>query len=213
MMETSILNWYQENKSRYYTYAKRVVNGAQIKEDAVLIKLTDKEVGRCRQFAKKQLGTSQGTYAKRGQFFKGVIERQITEGKIAEIAAYKFLRKKKFDVSEPDFNIYKGRQKSYAADLTDNTLNWHCKTQSKASAETHGTSWLFQKTDPIVTDPQPNDFLILTTVAGNLVEVAGIIAAVTIKEEKLYRKPNLERLQGTKTCIYLTDIESFFLTY
>lgn len=179
----------------------------------MLIKLADKEIERCRQFAKDQVGTSQGTYAERGQFFKEVIERQIAEGKIAEVAAYKFLRKKKFDISKPDFNIYRGRQKSYAADLTDGATNWHCKTQSKASAETHGTSWLFQKTDPIVINPQANDFLILTTVAGNLVEVAGIIAATTIKEEKLYSKPNLERLQDTKTCIYLTDIESFFLTF
>jgi len=179
----------------------------------MLIRLSADEVGRCQKFARQQLETSAGTYARRGQFNKDVIERQIVEGKIAEIAAYKFLRQKKFDVAEPDFTIYEGGRKNYGADLTDGTLFFHIKSQNKASGETYGVSWVFQKNDPLVTAPQASDFIVVTTVAGNLVEVEGVLPAAVLKKEGVYKEPKTDRLKTTKTCIYLEDLSGLFLTY
>jgi hypothetical protein len=177
----------------------------------VLIKLSDAEIAKCRNFAAEQYRTSRGCYARRGQVNRGVILKQIEQGKLAELATYKFLIKKNFRVDKPDFCIYTGREKGYGADLTDGTLNFSIKTQSQIRGMEFGISWIMQKRDTLITKPKPNDIVVLTTIGGPLVQIVGLITAETLKQKKLYKQPKSKHLRSTKVALYLNDVKEHLL--
>jgi len=173
----------------------------------MIIKAKKRDVARCMKFAEAQYETSSGMYARRGQVDKDTIIRQIAHGKIAELLVYYHL-KDSFEVDEPDFNIYTGKKKTYDADLTDGFLRFHVKAQDHESARKYGTSWVFTPKDPLVTEPEAEDILVLVLIKNDSVKIMGFLSALTAKEEALYADPKLKRLRGHKTVLYFETIES-----
>jgi hypothetical protein len=175
------------------------------------IKFYKDDIVRCQKFAERQLETSKGAYCQRAQANQDVILRQITEGKLGEIAVARFLRSLNYKVNAPDFAIYKGRKKSYDADLTDGRFFWHVKTQSQESAKRYGTSFLFtdseSSSDPLITNPANEDVMIFVLIDGNEADVLGMVRAKVALERQLYREPRLDRLKPFKSVLYLDDLK------
>jgi len=177
----------------------------------LLLQVSDKDIKKCNQYAEQQYKTSKGCYARRGQLSQDKITEQIRDGKVAEIAAYRYLRKKGFQVEKPDFTIYEERKKSFGADLTDGVLLFHVKSQSKSSGSLYGISFLFQKSDKLLTAPNDNEVVIMTTIEGNIVEILGLVLATTLKTKRLYKEPKLKRIAETKRAIYWKDVKKHIL--
>ena len=90
-----------------------------------------------------------------------MIKHQTSVGKMGELIACDWLRKKGYNCSDPDFTIYSGRNKSWDSDMyissSDGKFKLACKTQDEESARRYGRSWIFQKgghgyghTDPVI---------------------------------------------------------------
>jgi len=176
----------------------------------MIIKAKPDDIERCHEFAEAQYVTSRATYARRGQANRDTIIRQIEQGKIAELMVYHHLRKK-FNVDEPDFNIYKGKKKSFAADLTDGFLRFHIKGQDDESARRYGISWVFTPSDPLVTKPMAQDIMVLVLLKNDTVKIEGFLSALTAKEQNLYEDPKLERLRGHKVVLYMKRIATHII--
>ena len=174
----------------------------------MIIEISDYYIKKCEKFADDQLKTSSSrTYMKRGAPSQEKIRQDIITGRKAEIGAYLLLKEKYSDITKPDFKIYKGRKKSFAADLTTKSENYHVKSMSKSQADKYGLSWMLQKTDPLVVKPAPNDFLVPCLVDGNTVDIKGIFLMTEIKMKKLIKQPKLEWLRKNKVTIYWEDIK------
>ena len=174
--------------------------------NSAIIQATKADIDRCLEFAQAQYETSKAVYARRGQTDKDTIVRQIMQGKIAELLIYRHL-KAKFTIGEPDFNIYRGKQKNFDADLTDGCLRFHIKNQEYESARKYGTSWVFTPSDPLITEPEAEDILVLAVLKNDTVKILGFLSALTAKEQSLYGDPKLRRLVGHKVVLYYKIIK------
>jgi len=109
----------------------------------ILIKVPTKWINICKKFAEDSSNSSKKLWMKDGTP-DNKIETDIFTGKMGEVAVHLYLKEVGLNINEPDFVIYKGRQKSWDADLMDEDFNYHCKTQSSNSANKYGISWILQ---------------------------------------------------------------------
>jgi len=165
-----------------------------------VIKLTHWDRKKAEKFADLRMGEDQTLYKRRGGFKR----EDIVIGALAEIGVYKLLREYGIIVTEPDFAIHKKGKKTFNADLTDYTLFFHVKGQSIESSSKYGTSWLMQKTDPIITKPQKCHYLTPTVVdlISNEVEVFGVFNINSILDKQCLDAPKIDWLARTKVAIY-----------
>lgn len=174
----------------------------------MFITLTDYYFNKCISFAEKQLETSKGLYAYRGESRVSKMKEDITQGKLAELAAYKYLKKKNYDVNKPDFSIYERVNKSYAPDLmTKCGKRIHVKGQGYVSMVRYGASWLLQKSDALVKNPDENDYILMVTLSGLEANILGVVSALDLLNNGLFEDPKVERYQHTKKAIYFDSIK------
>lgn len=168
------------------------------------VKLTVKDREKAEIFADLRCVDS-NLYKKRGNFKR----EDIVIGALAEIAVYKLLRKNDIKVGKPDFAIYSAGDKSFDADLSDSKRKFHVKGQSVKSAKLYGSSWLMQRTDPIICKPESGNYLVPTNVDLSLNEVTifGIYNVKTIVDKECIGAPKLEWLARTKVAIYNDHLE------
>jgi hypothetical protein len=165
--------------------------------------LSSDVVKMCEHFAENCYKTNADEYQRRNQKNLNKIKKDIALGKMAEFAVYFiFLEKGISDISIPDLNIYGYKNKSFERDLKCKNYNFHIKTQSLESALKFGESWMFQKKDPVIENPQKNDYFIGTQINEDTFETK-ILLSKPILELK-FGEPKLQKLIS-KTCIYLKD--------
>lgn len=162
---------------------------------------------RCWEFAEKRINGSKNVYAYRGESNMEKMKQDIFIGLMAEWACYKYLKSKGIEVSKPDMKIYTGRRKSYAADLMNDDLKIHVKSQGVVSAKRYGLSWLGQKTDRLWTSPDPDDYIMFTQVDGNEVEIKGVVKASDIVNNDILAEPKVPRYRDTKIALYWNDVD------
>jgi hypothetical protein len=167
---------------------------------------------RCRDFATRSVGTNVDQYKRRNQTDPRVIERQIFVGKLGEFAAVEWLKRRGYEPTEADFEIYPANRKSYAADLRIVSTPIHVKSQEKSAANRFGLSWTFQYggstgSDREIFCAEPKGSVILTMVDGCAVHIYGAPLAKTLRERDLFRDPLLPRLRGIKTVVYYKDFK------
>lgn len=181
-----------------------------MKHSIMRITVPKRIIERCHKFADDVIGTNVRKYAQRNQYNKHVIRDQIIQGKMAEWGVYLIYKKNGYFCTKPDMRIYKGRHKSYDADLTmvigqgrsKEIYYIHIKSQSEDSAEKYGFSWLFQKKDPLVNKPKPEDMCIFCLVHNdNKVEILLEEFAHKLK----FSEPKLNYIKETKVAYYLGD--------
>lgn len=159
---------------------------------------------KCVDFADAQISTSQDLYAYRGESKVDKMVEDITVGKMGELASMMYLKDLGYDCSKPDFEIYETKRKSFDADLTCEDYKIHVKSQSMASVKRYGPSWLFQKRDSLVSDPEANEYMLFAAVDGSIVHILACLKAVDIVE--LYDEPRVPRYRTTKKALYLEHI-------
>ena len=180
-----------------------------------VVKYTQTDLERCHEFAVGQLDTSRAHYSKRKQTNEPKIIQDIITGKLGEIATYRLLRRNGIHATQPDFEIYDSRGKSFDADLTWRGFEFHCKAQTEESARRYGTSWILQwggkgygHTDKLFRNRDDNDFLVPSTVHDTHVKIYGIIKVDKLFEEGMIKEPKLKWFADTKRAIYFEDVST-----
>lgn len=169
-------------------------------------------VKKCERFALACAETNAARYRSRGQASIDKIVSDILVGKTGEVAVY--LHKKSLGVkcSKPDFNIYHGRAKSYAADLQSEGKLLHIKTQSQRSAKLYGISFILQckdgDKDKLFKHRTERDMAVLCVMKDD--STVTILTEVSINylfDNNLIEEPKLKFFIGTKKAIYFESVK------
>lgn len=172
------------------------------------ITLSDYYYRKCCKFADQQLSTSADCYRYRGEHRISKMKDDIIVGKMGELAAAQYLKKKGYKPSKPDFTIYERARKSFDADLvTECGKKIHVKSQGAKSVVRYGASWLLQKSDKIIKNATENDYILMVNVDGMKVDVLGVVRVVDIIKENLFEQPKVERYARTKVALYFDSIK------
>jgi hypothetical protein len=177
------------------------------------IQLSKDDYDKCFLFATKWAPTSIKHYQKRNQFDREKIISDQTIGKFAELGVYKlFTENMKLECSNPDFNIYENKCKSFDPDLV--VLDY--KIHVKSCRINTWDSWTLQYSgsgsghkDKVLYDGEPNNFIALCFVDTRnlLVKLAGIMDTNYCIQNGLYKLPVIENLREYKRALYYKDIE------
>jgi len=171
-----------------------------------VIQLTPGTIWTCNDFADKRMAGSVSMYVARGESSINKIRQDIVTGAMAEFALWHYLSDKGLAPSKPDLTIYPQGQKSFAADLTVGDKHVHVKAQTIDAAKRYGASWLFQKTDKVISLPSENAYMAFCLVRGNEVTIKAIVSTLELAEFNLWKKPKVPKYQTTKVALYLQDI-------
>ena len=161
---------------------------------------------KCRKFAEDRIGLSEELYRKRGEANVDKMLDDITIGAMAEWAVYKHLKEKGVECSKPDFEIYDAKKKAFSADLITTNHAVHVKSQSLLSANKYGSSWLFQKTDKLLSKPSDQDVMVFCIVDGEEVEIKALVSVVDVVDNDLTSEPKVWKYRFTKHAIYLDEV-------
>lgn len=170
--------------------------------------LSKADMKRSRDFAKKRVEADTALYEKRGGF-KSI---DIVSGAMAELAVYRVLKTYGVDLGFPDLKIHTVKNKSYEADLTDGLHHFHVKGQTLESKKRYGPSWLMQRNDPILKNPQRLNYLVPCTVCVDTgrVEIYGIFSILSLIQNNCVGECKVPWFQKTKVALYLDHIEPIF---
>lgn len=173
------------------------------------VKLSQEIKDKCRAFAEARAADSLKLYTIRGEARRQKIFADIFYGALAEYAVHFMLP----GSTPPDLELYAPRQKSYKADLAWNGLDVHVKSQGEQSAKAYGLSWIFQKTDPLLTQPTKSDILALCLILDNLdVEVRGFVLACNPGLSGAFSDLRVSQYKYTKLALYFSHVKEYMLS-
>jgi hypothetical protein len=98
-------------------------------------------------------------------------------GKMAEFAVWNFLHKQKKNATFPDINVYESYRKNYDADIMIGETKVHVKS---CSENNYSNSWVFRPSDPIVSNPDKNDFVALVVLTKQSTFDAYFLSAIEL---------------------------------
>ena len=166
-------------------------------------------IDRARYFAKQvtpTIGTPGMGYGDANQSDLQKIEFDHFISKVGEEAVRIVYEQFKRQVQGPDYQIYKGNQKSWGSDLYIDGTGLAVKTQTSSSARRFGLSWTFQagiyRKDPILNNP--NAWVSFVEVNESTYQCR-VYPAYQIKELK-FGEPKIERLKGSKKVVYVESL-------
>jgi hypothetical protein len=165
--------------------------------------LPDTLIDICNEFADKVFPTNKDTYSKRNNTTEN-LKKILASSKACEYIVYRHLRSCNKKCTLPDIKIYDASEKSYDADLYcyDTNIHIHVKSVSTESAKKYGHSWIMQKNDPIVTNPQSNHWFCFV----EFTDMKKIRIIGWLNSNMAIYKPT--RLNHTSKCaIYYSDIK------
>lgn len=167
---------------------------------------------KCHRFATNSLPTSSSVWGKDG-VGEDKMRQDIITGKLGEYAISSYLKMRGFKCSEPSLEVFQGRKKSFSADLVANLgIRIHCKSQTMASANKYGISWLIQhsptRKDPLIAKATELDYLAFSLVNDDgVVEILGIYKVLDLLKHNLFVEPAVEWFRYSKRAIYFSHIE------
>lgn len=166
------------------------------------INITEQHKHHCWEFAEIYSDTVRDIYAKnRKQEDKKIIVNQAYWGKLAELAVEIAIEKIGVTIIEGvDFSIHQRHQKSFDADIK--TVNARCHVKS-VHFDRPEKSWAFQKSDPVVYEPEEDEVLVFCVTHPIYVEIVGACRANEVL--KFYAPPRRTELSATKECLYLQN--------
>jgi hypothetical protein len=125
-------------------------------EKPYLIKTSPEIIEKARTFTNQVITTV--NYLDSKQFNQTKVWQDHFISKIGEEAVYQVFAQFTEQIIPPDYTIYQGKNKSWAADLNVNGIDLAVKTQTKTSANKFGLSWTFQaglfRRDRILDQPE-----------------------------------------------------------
>lgn len=165
-------------------------------------------IKRCQEFADQRMSQGVELYKHRGESSVKKIHLDIVTGAVAEYAVYEYLLSKGYAPTPPDLNIYEASKKSFAADIKVGDRHLHVKSQTVDAAKKYGASWLFQKTDRVISTPSEHDLMAFCLVDGDTVELKAIVSTIELVDAEIWKEPKIPRYRHTKSALYLTDVLS-----
>jgi hypothetical protein len=176
----------------------------------MIISIKYQEVDKCKSFANRVVKTNFDCYRNRNQTNLDKIIDDITVGKIAEVASVKLMDARGIQHSGIDFHVYGKNGKSYDPDIYgwSERYDWkfHVKCMKRENAEKFGLSWTFQMEDPLVSDPDRNDYIIFSEMVDyNTIDIKTVVRANTLFN--CWSEPKINKLVGIKKVIYWDTIK------
>lgn len=170
------------------------------------IQIPEEAVSRAQVFA--DAVTSTVNYRDSNQTLIEKIRDDHFVSKLGEEAVRAVFEARNCIVEGPDYAIYDGKQKSWAADLRINSLDVAVKTQRRSAAQRYGLSWTFQdspeRRDPILETPEAWVAFVVFEDTGSGVEC---VVYPLLKVRKLvFDPPLLAHLVGKKKVVYLEKL-------
>lgn len=179
------------------------------------IKISKYLMKKIRQFAHERISGSKSCYTYRGETNVSKMEEDIIIGTMGEYAVYNLLKDLQLTCSKPDLKIYTGRKKSFGADLKAysklENFDVHVKSQSLKSEKRYGKSYLFQRSDKLVSSPQVSDVMAFCTVdvENEEVEIVGFVNSKIMADLQLYGECKVPRYRHSKVAVYLETLEPY----
>jgi hypothetical protein len=172
-----------------------------------VIHLPPEAVDRANAFAKAVTETV--NYRDSNQTLKKKIHDDHFVSKLGEEAVRLVFKARNCSVEGPDYTVYDGRQKSWAADLKINALEVAVKTQRRSAANRYGLSWTFQdspeRRDPVLSMPEAWVCLIVYEDLKPGFEC--LVYPLRKIKQLIFEAPRLNHLLGKKQAIYLETLQ------
>lgn len=166
------------------------------------VDLNEAHLSRARRFAATVVGTVD--YSDSNQRWSQKIERDHYVSKLGEEAVALVLASRHLVVRGPDYTIYRGREKSWEADLFVAGVPLHVKTQTADSGDRYGHSWTFQNSarrrDPVLLEPAAWVCFVTAYERHCLVYPPYQMHELTLGD------PKLTHLRGKKRVAYAVDL-------
>ena len=172
---------------------------------------SDEEIASCIKFS-TDVDTS--FYSTRNQHNKDKRTRDSLIGKLGEIAVYQTLLPKFPKITQPDFKIYKPKEKSWDFDLKDSSFNLHIKTQDVKIGKKFGTSWIFQSQgfsyDKEIfdrTSPNQHVAFVSLDLDSKLAYIRAIVSLDFLHDNAQFEEPAVHQLRGIKKAVYWEKLQ------
>jgi hypothetical protein len=177
-----------------------------------MFNFSSEDIKKCKEFS-ENVDTS--FYSSRNQWDENKRKADSYIGKLGELLIYNYLKPKYPEISYPDFNIYKPREKSWDYDLKHPFFNLHVKSQESIQSAKYGVSWIFQNTDKhIFKEYSDKDYVgfVGINILNKSGEIKAIVQLKLLHENLLFKLPILEKLQkANKLAVYYKDLEEKLL--
>lgn len=163
---------------------------------------------RAKSFSEKVAPTvgTHGIYIDTNQSNLRKIRYDHYVSKVGEEAVKQVLQQLGQTTKGPDYGIYQGKHKSWAADLCVDGVDLAVKTQTKELANRFGLSWTFQasrqRRDPILDKP---DAWVCFVKFDEQKRQCLVYPPCQIKELE-FGEPVLAKLKGTKKVVYVQKL-------
>lgn len=172
-----------------------------------LILLPSEAVARAKAFAEAVTDTV--NYRDSNQTTKKKIYDDHFVSKLGEEAVRLVFERRKCTVKGPDYAIYDGKQKSWAADLKINSLDVAIKTQRRSAANRYGLSWTFQdspkRRDPILAMPEA--WVCFVVYEDLKSDFECIVYPLRKIKQLIFEPPRLKHLIGKKKTVSLETLQ------
>lgn len=179
--------------------------------------LTPEIISKCEQFARASAPTNMSALNRRGQSNPEAIIRQIKTGKSGEVCVHEIVSKDYPNLSEPDFNVYEKKDKSWSPDLQDLVTGFRLgvKSQEMESALQYYESWVFQfndgkkfdcDTEVFGNDLDPNHYVtfVLVNTPKKVSQIRAIVKVQWLHDKELFQPMALQKFKSTnnKLAVY-----------
>ena len=172
-----------------------------------IVYLSSEVVSRAQAFA--EAVTETVNYRDSNQLRKQKISDDHFVSKLGEEAACSVFTARHCIVVGPDYSIYAGKQKSWAADLKINNLEVAVKTQRRSAAKRYGLSWTFQdspkRRDPILAKPEA--WVCLVVYEDLKPGYECLVYPLRKIKQLIFEEPRLTKLVGRKQAVYLETLQ------
>lgn len=171
-----------------------------------IVHLSSETVERAKAFAEAVIDTV--NYRDSNQTKKKKIRDDHFVSKLGEEAVRAVFERRHCTVHGPDYTVYAGKQKSWAADLKINHLEVAVKTQRRSAANRYDLSWTFQdsprRRDPILSMPEA--WVCLVVYEDLKPEYECVVYPLRKVKQLIFEAPRLARLVGKKQAVYLETL-------
>lgn len=171
-----------------------------------IIHLSLEAVDRAKAFADAVADTVD--YDDSNQTKKKKIRDDHFVSKLGEEAVRLVFETRSCNVVGPDYRIYKGKEKSWEADLRVNALEVAVKTQRRSAANRYGLSWTFQdspkRRDPILAMPEAWVCLVVYEDLSPGYEC--IVYPLRKIKQLIFEPPKLGHLAGKKKTVCMETL-------
>ena len=172
-----------------------------------IVHLPPEAVARAKDFAEAVTDTV--NYRDSNQTVKKKIHDDHFVSKLGEEAVRLVFEARNCIVEGPDYTIYDGKQKSWAADLKVNELDVAVKTQRRSAANRYGLSWTFQdspeRRDPILN--MPDAWVCLVAYEDLKPGFECVVYPLRRIKQLIFEPPRLSHLAGKKKTVSMETLQ------